>query len=437
MSASLSCSNGGSLPEFPEKPSREAYEGFEWETVTGAGLKFWAQKNGNIRMLADHSVPGAVMVRDGDASPATRIKIFSLENGTINDLLMVLGKQPGWDAEQTCMFQEIPSNRKGVKRYILKPSGKYADEINSISKNEPVPSTCSGWGVGNSGMRYFEIHDNAPDKALFIEIGQDAPLFDENSIVFCEETPVSDELSKTSLTTMAGILTLAHEIRSFEPEGSDGEYWIVDKTGSLEDRYDRLTGGIKNGQPVRCKLKLEYAGKWDDGFAADYSGVFFVREIISMGNGGKQAWTSPQTLSYPGSDIRFTVSTSGDVLRIQPQGLSVSCNDETHDITGYTVSGVETGDLNVDGYPELFIYLTSEGSGSYGKLIGYSVNNGKSMSMVYLPEIADDPELKEGYMGHDEMAIVENAFCIRYPVYKDGDSNACPSGGMRQTQSLT
>ena len=139
-------------------------------------------------------------------------------------------------------------------------------------------------------------------------------------------------------------------------------------------------------------------------------------------------------LTYPGSKISFMVSTKGDSLIIQPSGLSVSNETLYHDITGYTIVNAEIGDLNVDSYPEVFIYLTSDGSGSYGKLIGYSVNNGKSVSQVYLPEISENNEVNKGYMGHDEMAIVENTFCQRFPVYKEGDSNANPTGGTRQIQ---
>lgn len=139
-------------------------------------------------------------------------------------------------------------------------------------------------------------------------------------------------------------------------------------------------------------------------------------------------------LTYPGSKISFRVSTQGDSLMIQPSGLSVSNETLYHDITGYTVVNAEIGDLNIDSYPEVFVYLTSDGSGSYGKLIGYSVNNGKSVSQVYLPEISENSEVNKGYMGHDEMAIVENTFCQRFPVYKEGDSNASPTGGMRQIQ---
>lgn len=139
-------------------------------------------------------------------------------------------------------------------------------------------------------------------------------------------------------------------------------------------------------------------------------------------------------LTYPGSKISFMVSTKGDSLIIQPSGLSVSNETLYHDITGYTIVNAEIGDLNVDSYPEVFIYLTSDGSGSYGKLIEYSVNNGKSVSQVYLPEISENNEVNKGYMGHDEMAIVENTFCQRFPVYKEGDSNANPTGGTRQIQ---
>lgn len=139
-------------------------------------------------------------------------------------------------------------------------------------------------------------------------------------------------------------------------------------------------------------------------------------------------------LTYPGSEISFKVSVKGDSLVIQPSGLSISNETLYHDITGYTVVNAEIGDLNIDSYPEVFVYLTSDGSGSYGKFIGYSVNNGKSVSQVYLPEISENNEVNKGYMGHDEMAIVENTFCQRFPIYKDGDSNANPTGGTRQIQ---
>ena len=144
--------------------------------------------------------------------------------------------------------------------------------------------------------------------------------------------------------------------------------------------------------------------------------------------------TQDMELAYPGSDISFQVKVTGDSLYIIPNGLTVINDTLRHDITGYSFVNAEIGDMNIDSYPEIFVYLSSEGSGSYGKLIAYSTNNGKSVSQVYLPEISENEEINEGYMGHDEMAIVESTFCQRFPIYKEGDSNAQPTGGMRQIQ---
>ena len=37
-------------------------------------------------------------------------------------------------------------------------------------------------------------------------------------------------------------------------------------------------------------------------------------------------------------------------------------------------------------------------------------------------------------MGHDEFAIIETSLARRFPIYKNGDTNNNPTGGMRQIQ---
>lgn len=129
----------------------------------------------------------------------------------------------------------------------------------------------------------------------------------------------------------------------------------------------------------------------------------------------------------------FDVNHTGNELVIQPVGLEVDNSKVSHTIEGRVVNA-EIGDLNADGFPEVLVYITSNGSGSYGSVIGYSVNNGKSMSRIFLPAIADNPKANQGYMGHDEFAIVETTFNQRFPIYKPGDINAKPTGGIRQIQ---
>ena len=136
-------------------------------------------------------------------------------------------------------------------------------------------------------------------------------------------------------------------------------------------------------------------------------------------------------------NIRFNISSVRkeytNQLTINPYGLTQQNTAVTHDIEG-EVTNAEIEDLNADGFPEVLVYINSTGSGSYGSVIGYSVNNGKSMSQIYMPPIFENKELNKGYMGHDEFAIVETTFVQRFPIYNDDDTNSNPTGGTRQIQ---
>lgn len=99
-----------------------------------------------------------------------------------------------------------------------------------------------------------------------------------------------------------------------------------------------------------------------------------------------------------------------------------------------TITNVEVEDLDADGYPEVYVYVNSAGSGSYGSLIAYASNRNHSLSQIHLPSLEDDPEVSQGYMGHDEFAVGEGVLLRRFPVYREGDINAEPTGGTRQIQ---
>ncbi|MDH5209782.1 MAG: PliI family lysozyme inhibitor of I-type lysozyme [Burkholderiaceae bacterium] len=142
-----------------------------------------------------------------------------------------------------------------------------------------------------------------------------------------------------------------------------------------------------------------------------------------------------QTLELQG--IRFRVHSPNDAsintLEIVPSGLEIDNRPISREIDG-RITGVEVADLNADGSPELYVYVTSAGSGSYGSLVAYSSNQRKSLSEIHLPPMTDDRKASDGYMGHDEFTVVENVLARRFPVYRAGDTNARPTGGMRQLQ---
>ena len=142
-----------------------------------------------------------------------------------------------------------------------------------------------------------------------------------------------------------------------------------------------------------------------------------------------------QTLSLQGVSFHVSCPNQGSInaLRIEPQGLKKVNALISKEIEG-TVTGAEVGDLNVDGSPEIYVYVTSAGSGSYGSLVAYAANRKKSMTEIFLPSLQDNPKASKGYMGHDEFAVIESSLARRFPLYKEGDTNGTPSGGMRQIQ---
>jgi hypothetical protein len=145
------------------------------------------------------------------------------------------------------------------------------------------------------------------------------------------------------------------------------------------------------------------------------------------------AWASPfqKRLSLQG--VSFAVQAKGDgsqqTLLVQTSGQSKRWQTIRETIDG-TVVGAEVEDLNRDGMPELLLYTTSAGSGSYGSVLSWVSTKKGTLLPIFMPELSG--KAAQGYQGHDRFSVIENSLSRRFPIYKPGDSNASPSGGLRQ-----
>lgn len=123
-----------------------------------------------------------------------------------------------------------------------------------------------------------------------------------------------------------------------------------------------------------------------------------------------------QVLDYPGSPISYKVVYNDEHLCISTKGLSIVNDTLNHNLNGYKIDHIAVGDLNIDGHPELYVFIYTNTPEKYGSLIAYSPNNGKSLSSIYLSKIEDDEKLASEYAGHDEMEIMETCLCRRFRI---------------------
>lgn len=142
-----------------------------------------------------------------------------------------------------------------------------------------------------------------------------------------------------------------------------------------------------------------------------------------------------KTLTLLGVNFQVVCANQGseNTLRITPSGALHSPQMIEQKIEG-SVIGAEVADLDGNGAPEIYVFVQSAGSGSYGTVVGYTVNHGSAMAAITIPELADDPKLSAGYMGRDRFSITRDRLVRQFPIYRDGDPNAAPTGGTRQVQ---
>jgi Periplasmic lysozyme inhibitor of I-type lysozyme len=129
-------------------------------------------------------------------------------------------------------------------------------------------------------------------------------------------------------------------------------------------------------------------------------------------------------------DVKCPNNSSLNTVTITTKGLEIDNSTMIVEADG-TVTDADIADIDLDGSPEVYVFVTNAGSGSYGSLIAYSANNKKSLSQIYLPDLMEDKKNSIGYAGHDEMAIIETTFSRRFKVY---DKNYKPTSTVRQLQ---
>jgi hypothetical protein len=91
-----------------------------------------------------------------------------------------------------------------------------------------------------------------------------------------------------------------------------------------------------------------------------------------------------------------------------------------------TITNVFFEDVTGDGRRDLVVFVSSAGSGAYGRLDIWEWNGDRFKGGI----VADlMPDQRDGFRGHDAYMAASGVLRRRFPVYREGDANCCPSGG--------
>lgn len=120
------------------------------------------------------------------------------------------------------------------------------------------------------------------------------------------------------------------------------------------------------------------------------------------------------TLYY--NQYMFFIEESNNTISIFSPNLKYSNKPILKKIDGEIIYS-EIADMNSDGNPEIYIYTNSlKDKRNYAELTAFSVNNGVSLSEIYLESLSENKKALENFEGNDEFRVVETTLVRRFPI---------------------
>ncbi len=193
--------------------------------------------------------------------------------------------------------------------------------------------------------------------------------------------------------------------------------------------YRDLIATVRSGGATPGLTTLTFDGKSYPAIAGEANATFKDEDKLLF---AAPLPTFDQTAIRQGISFKVTSPNLrfANTVTITPGGLETDNKPVTIELIGI-ITRIETGDLDADGSPEIYIYAQDAGGTN---LIGYSANQKKSLSQIFLPDLTEVEKNINGYRGHDEFSVVENSLARRFPIFPEDPGDAKPTGKMRQLQ---
>jgi hypothetical protein len=182
--------SAGARAEEPV-PSRPPIDKCVWERLTdkNIGLAAWVQRcDFGFRQIHFEFAGNALAIKYSDGGAADPlVEVFDIKPGETAEaaLQRLFLEKTDKAVSARCVLAPYTEGTvpAGVKRYTFSPDAAYAKELEALADPNEIPDPpCGDWGEMPDGIQYFEVPAGATQKLLFVRIGQDEPLFDEQTL---------------------------------------------------------------------------------------------------------------------------------------------------------------------------------------------------------------------------------------------------------------
>lgn len=172
-------------------PSRPPIDKCVWEKLADKtiGLAAWAQRcDFGFRQIHFEFVGNALAIKYSDGGAADPlVEVFDIKSGETAEAAVqrLLLEKTAKAVSARCVLAPYTEGTvpAGVRRYTSSPDVAYAKELKTLANPDEVPEPpCGDWGEMPDGIQYFEVPAGEGRKVLFVRVGQDEPLFDENTL---------------------------------------------------------------------------------------------------------------------------------------------------------------------------------------------------------------------------------------------------------------
>lgn len=173
-------------------PSRHALKGCLWEKLSDptGSLQVWAERcDFGSRKIHLYFSKGSLWTQYSDGGdPYPVVDLLDLLPGETAEAgvkrLFAVHTEKAVAAR--CVLAPYRDGKPpaGVKRFTFVPDAAFQKELDAKADPNEVPEPpCGEWGDAPDGIQYFEAQPSSgARKVLFVRVGQDEPLFDEQTL---------------------------------------------------------------------------------------------------------------------------------------------------------------------------------------------------------------------------------------------------------------